>query len=253
MPEDVERRVLGAFRCVDAVTRIQVMDPVVVQSDQLDVRRNASQMWVVFDAPGMYELTTQFEVTSAWPAARGFEVSVRSISRRYLPRRANVNVPRKLAAMSDPDSIMVPQDVVLYPAPTASTLPSWALLRVWVTRNNSDEGLAWAVVRVTRSSDQSLLATGMSNENGDALLAVPGLGVSASQNGGGAVSESTIDVDVAAFWEDPGQQKRPASWIPDPDVILNDLGNSKWKKFALPQPVKIGRGTLSKLKLPIAA
>lgn len=248
--ENVDRRVLGAFRCVDAVTKAPVLDSLIVQSDQLDLRRNASQMWVVFDAPGMHGLTTQFDVTSPWPAASGFEVSIRTLGKEYLPRRASVNVPRKLAPIADPDSVMRPQDIVLYPAPTASTLPNWALVRAWAGKNNTSEGLPWAVVRVTRNSDSALLATGITNQNGDALLSIPGLGISASQNGGAAVSEPTIDTTVTAFW-DPDSQGRPASWMPNPDVILNDLANPKWKTFTYPQPVKTGRGTLSNLKLPV--
>lgn len=248
--ENVDRRVLGAIRCVDAVTKAPILDSLVVQSDQLDLRRNASQVWVIFDAPGMHNLTTQFDLTTTWPAGSAFEISIRSINQRYLPRRANVNVPGKLKAKDDPGPAMAPQDIVLYPSPTAGALPNWAQVRVWVGKNNTTEGLPWAVVRVTHNSDNTLLATGVSNSNGDALLSIPGLGISASTNGGAAVSEPTIDATVAAFW-DPGSQGQPASWMPNPDVILNDLVNTKWKTFTNPQPVKIGRGTVSNLKLPM--
>jgi hypothetical protein len=249
--EDVDRRILGAFRCIDAVSNTPVLDAVTVQSDQLDVRRNASQIWVVFDAPGLHELTTEFDVKSPWPAPLPFNVSIRSISRRYLPRKATIKVPRKLAPMGDPSSVMVLQDVVMYPSPTATTLPNWALVRASVTKNNTNEGLPWAVVRITRNTDQTVLATGIANEHGDALLAVPRLGISVNQNGGGAVTEPTFDVTITALW-DPGNQGKPASFVADPDVILLDLNNTKWKKFSLAQPVKIGRGTLSNVKLPIA-
>lgn len=256
--EMVDRRVLGALRCVDAVSKAQVLEPLLVESDQLRLRRNASQLWVVFDGPGMHDVTTQFELTSQWPNPSDFQVSIRSISGRYLPRRASVRMPRTLDTVADPnappppspDSIKVPLDITLYPAPTASTFPNWALVRAWVTKNNSPEGLPWAVLRLTRNSDKSLITTGVANEKGDALLAIPGLGISASQNGGGAVTEPTIDATLTAYW-DPGNQSQPASWMADPDVILNDLANPKWKTFVFPQPVKIGRGTLSKIKLPI--
>lgn len=229
--ENVDRRVLGAFRCVDAVSKAHILEPMTVQSKQLDLRQNASNIWVVFDASGMHDLTTQFDVTSPWPAPTSWEVSIRSSSRRYLARRADLKMPRKLAPTSDPDSVMVAQDVVMYPAPTASPLPNWALVRASVTRIGTTVGLPWAVLRVTRDSDQAELATGMSNENGDALLAIPGLGIAASQNGGGAVSEPTIDATVTAFW-DPSISTQPKPWVPNPDLILNDLANATWKKFS---------------------
>jgi hypothetical protein len=247
--ENLDRRVLGSFRCVDAVSQAPVLETVTVRTEALDVRRNASAFYVIFDAPGMHALTTQFNVTSPWPAPATFEVALQPGSQRYLPRRAQLKMPRKLAAMSDPDSVMLAQDVVLYSAPAAPVLPNWAVLRIAVRKAGTDAGLPWAVLRVTRDSDGSVLATGMSDVRGEALLAVPGLGQSANQNGGGAVVATVIDTTVTAFF-DPQNLNQPKDWLPDPDVVLQNLANPALKKAT--QAAKIGRGTMSSLTIPIA-
>ena len=154
--------------------------------------------------------------------------------------------------MNDPSSSMIPQSVTLYPSPAAIPGANWAVVRASVTRGASRNGIAWAVLRLVRDSDDAVLATAMSGLNGEALLAVPGIGVTSNPNGGGAVMTATIDATVTAFVSpdalsgvaaDPG-------WLPNPDDVLNDLANAGLKKNS--QAVKIGRGTLSHVTLPIA-
>jgi hypothetical protein len=248
----VDRRVLGAFQCVDAITRLPVSDRVLASTAELDLRSKANGVFVVFAAPGMRALTTQFEPKLPWPASTPFIVSLKSAGGRYLPRVASIAVPRSPTAMNDPSSSMIPQSVTLYPSPAAIPGANWAVVRASVTRGASRNGIAWAVLRLVRDSDDAVLATAMSGLNGEALLAVPGIGVTSNPNGGGAVMTATIDATVTAFVSpdalsgvaaDPG-------WLPNPDDVLNDLANAGLKKNS--QAVKIGRGTLSHVTLPIA-
>ena len=102
MRESVDRRVLGAFRCVDAVTGTSVLNALSVATSQVLVRPNRSSIYVIFNAPGLDALTAQFDPTLPWPAPATFEVSIQDPSRRYLPRRANVEAPRKLPPPVDP-------------------------------------------------------------------------------------------------------------------------------------------------------
>ena len=106
----IDRRVLGAFRCVDAATSQQVQQRVRAASTALDIRRNASGFFVVFDAPGLRDLTTQFDIDPAktWPAPQAFEAWLWPSGHQYLPRRATINMPRNPAPMTDAASSMIP-------------------------------------------------------------------------------------------------------------------------------------------------
>jgi hypothetical protein len=219
--EPVDRRVLGGFVFVDAITNGLVVDPLRVTSDDLQFRVNYSNVYAIFDAPGFTGLTSQFNPDpTSWPPARNFEVTVRDASLHYLPRRVQVQAPQNLTA------VFTPRQFVLYPSPSAEVAPNWAVVRASV-RNAAGDGLPWAVVRVTRSDD-TVAATGMSDSRGEALLAVTGLGVQVSASSTGAVTETTIPVTAQA-WFDPGVLSQPAGWVPNPDDILLNLSNPALK------------------------
>jgi hypothetical protein len=249
MLENVDRRILGALRCVDAVSRTPIAEFIAVHSPTLDIRRSSSGSYVVFNAPGMRDFTTKFDVAPPGPAATPFEVIIEPASTGYLPRRAQVAMPRTVK-LDGPNSVMVPQDIPVYMAPSATLLPNWAVVRVAVKKAGTitDERLPWTVLRITRDSDAALLATGMSDKRGEAVLAVAGLGQSANQNGGGAVVATTVDATVTGLF-DPSNLQQPKDWLPDPDTVLHNLGDTTLKKNT--KTVKIGRGTLSVLTMEI--
>ncbi|MEP7306021.1 MAG: hypothetical protein ABJA98_10935 [Acidobacteriota bacterium] len=247
--DTVDRRVLGAFRCVDAFSRQSVLDPLAVGGRALDIRRNASGVFVVFQALGLRDLTLQFNPTAPWPSARAFEVTIVPAGARYFARRAQLSLPRKPTPVNDPDSSMRPQDVTLFPGPAAVLGFNWAVVRVSVTKGVSRIGVPWAMLRLTRDSDAAVLATGMSDRQGEAVLAVPGIGQSASVSDEGDVMTTTVAATVTAY-VDPDNFIRSDTWLPDPDDVLNDLDNPVLK--TLTQAVKIGRGTQSHFEMPIA-
>jgi hypothetical protein len=218
----VDRRVLGGFFFSDAVTGASILDPLIVRNTQLQLRLNRSGVYAIFNAPGFGQLSAEFDVQPDWPTANGpsFEITVLDPSLRYLARRAMVQAPQALASLTKP------QQVVLYPSPSAVTEPNWAIVRANVTAIDGS-GLPWAVVQVIRS-DNTVAATGMTDARGEALLAVTGLGVQVSANGSGSVTETTIPVIVKA-WFDPGVLQQPAGWIPNPDDILTDIANAALK------------------------
>jgi hypothetical protein len=249
----VDRRVLGAFRLVDAFSLQQLTDTPSVQSAAWDVRRNASGVFVVFDGPGLSGLTTQFDPVKPWPAPQGKEVSIKADGRQYLPRRVQIRMPRAPEPMTVAGSSMIPQDVTMYLAPAAALGFNWAVVRVRVRKAGSadgDPGLPWAVLRLTRNSDTSELAVGLCDRRGEGVLAVPGAGQ--SPNGGaGAVITVAFDATVTAYF-DPDNAKQSDQWVPDPDDVLKDLNDARLMKQPAEQPVQIGRGTSSVIKIPIA-
>ncbi len=262
MKELVDRRVLGAFRCVDAITGNSVLDPLPVSSPQWSLKPNRSGIYVIFNGPGLDVLTHQFIPSPPWPSPLTFEVTIQDPSRRYLPRRANLQAPLKVpvivspaagslddparvAATQDPTTVFDPERVSLFPAPSAPVAPNWAVIHASVIRSGSTppQGLPWAVLRVIRQSDNAVLATGMADASGEALLAVVGLSVQTSSSSTGPVTVSTVAVTVNA-WFDPSTLTQPSNWVPNPDDILTNLSNPTLKTAS--QAVQLGAGqTLS--------
>jgi hypothetical protein len=255
MREPVDRRVLGAIRCVDAITGNSIMNALSVTSSQLLLRANRRAIYVIFDAPKLDPQTTQFDVSSPWPNASTFEVSIQDPNRQYLPRRANVQAPQKLPppidpsqpfdpakVLSDPAVVFNPQPVSLFPSPAAPVSPNWAVLHVSVVRNGSTppKGLPWTVVQVARSDNKTVLATTVGDARGEAILAIPGLGPEVSGSDTGAVTQATVAVTVTA-WFDPSVSSQLSTWIPNPDDMLNNLTNASFKTGNLTTSVGPGQ------------
>jgi hypothetical protein len=258
MNELVDRRILGAFVCVDAITGSSLQTPLPVNVPRWTVKPNGSGVYVIFDGPGLNLLTTQFIPTGTWPAPVSFEVTLRDPSFRYLPRRANVQAPAivpaippapagsptnpaAVAALQNPATVFDPQRVALYPMPSAPLGPNWAVIHASVTQSGimAAPGLPWAVLQVVRDSDKVVLATGQTDANGEALLAVIGLTVQANTSGIGPVTLSTIAVTVTAYF-DSSVLDQPPGWIANPDDILMNVNNPSLKSTS--HPLNLGSG-----------
>lgn len=240
--ENLDRRVLGAFLCVDAFTGDSVVPAVPVTAAPWNVQPNRSGIYVIFNGPGMSGLTTQLTPTGTWPAPVSFEVTLQDPTRRYLSRRAKVRAPQTVpvigpspggavpnpavvAAQANPATVFDPQRVTLYPRPSAAVGPNWSTIHASVTNTASPAvGMPWAVLRVVRQSDGTVLAVGQSDLNGQALLAVVGLKLQANVSGSGPVTLSTVAVTITAY-VDPSVRTQPSGWIADPDDILGNLTN----------------------------
>jgi hypothetical protein len=270
--ESLDRRILGAFVCVDAMTGDSVPKPVRVTALRWTIKPNRSGIYVIFDGPGFNLLTTQFLPSGIWPAPVSFEVTLQDPNRRYLPRRANVKAPLNVplilpapsnsppsssppsspppssppnsvtfAALQDPGSVFNPQLISLYPVPSAPFGPNWAVIHASVTRTGTTppQGLPWAILQVTRNSDHTVLATGQANASGEALLAVIGRTSETNTSSKGPVTLPTVAVTVTALF-DPGVLSQPPSWIPNPDDILNNPFNPILRSTS--QSVPLGSG-----------
>lgn len=250
--ESVDRRILGAFRCVDAVTQNAIPDPLPVRSGDLLLRANRLAIYVVFLAPKMLNLTEHFLPPGVWPAPLPFEVTIQDPRLRYLPRRAQVRLPRALTPYTDPQSVLQPQSIPLYPSPAAPVAPNWAVIRASVRKKSAvpPQGLPWTVLQVTRDSDSAVLATGMTDPNGEALLAIPGLSRQVSQSGGGAVMQPSVTVTIRAYF-DATTLQQPDSWVPNPDDILGTLTDAKWKTATQPAQISAGQTLTATLEITV--
>jgi hypothetical protein len=265
--ENVDRRVLGAFICVDAITGNSVVQSLPVTAGQWIVRANRRGIYVIFDGPGFSALTTQFVPAGAWPPRVSFEVTLQDPNRRYLPRRAKVLAPMTVpvigsspggvapnpavtAALANPAAVFDPQRVTLYPQPSAAVGSNWSTLRVSVTNTAAPAiGLPWAMLQVIRKDDGTVLATGQTDANGEALLAVVGLTLQTSTSGTGPVTVSTVAATVHVYF-DPSVLTQPPGWIPNPDDILGNLSNASLRSGG--QDVQLASGQELNLSFAIA-
>jgi hypothetical protein len=99
----------------------------------------------------------------------------------YLPRYATINVPRDFRSENDQhsNSLFQPIKVAMYCSPQYPVVANWSGIRVslWCNLYNSgkQQPIAGALLRVMRKEDDKLLASGLSDKRGEALVVVPGI------------------------------------------------------------------------------
>jgi hypothetical protein len=244
--ELLDTRVLGAVRFVDAATSNLVTDGLTVQSAQADLRRNRSGLWIVWNAAGLEEHIFQFDQPPAIPAVGSIAVSltISDAGGRYLARAAAIHLPR------DPDSTKADQSeslfqampIALYPSPNAPVSPGWAVIRAHVKNNTTGDPLGGALLRVLRTSDNQVLARGMSDGRGEALVVVPGIPVTTFSTGNGSPLATEIDVLIEAIFD------AAAGAIPDPDSIE---GKNGLPTASSPQKLAAGRELIVELAIAV--
>jgi hypothetical protein len=218
--ESVDRRVLGGFVFTDAITGNTILSPLVVTTPQLQLKANRSGVYAIFNGPGFTPLTNEFIPSSVWPAPQNFEIAASDPSLQYLPRRAQIQAPQSLTGA------FTPQQVRLYPGSLSTVEANWAVVRASIA-SSTGTPLPWAVVEVLLS-DHTVAATGLADARGEALLAVPGLGIQVTSTATDPVTDATTSVTVQA-WFDPSVLTQPSSWVPNPDDILGNLANPALK------------------------
>jgi hypothetical protein len=180
MLERMEQRVLGAIEFLDAISGTRVRDPLTVDAPDLTLTRNASALLVICDAKGLAAHTEAFDKPPATPAVESlppFDITVVDPQRRYLPRTAQVKLPRKDAPVADPLSVLKPIAIRLYPTSVRAVDPLWAALRVFVfvTVDSHRIGVANALVRLTPSLAGATALFAVTDARGEALLGVTGV------------------------------------------------------------------------------
>jgi hypothetical protein len=222
--ERVDRRVLGAVRFVDVTTGLPVDAPLVVRAAGVGTLRTPRGYYVITRAPGLGAHEGAFDAPPATPALASVAVELTvtdRAERRYLPRRSTVRFPldpdRKSA-----DSLFHAVDVALFPSPAARTSPGWAVIRASVVDEATGEPVAGALLLARPPGDagETALGRGLSDDRGEALLAVAGIPITTWGDGTGPVLATHVEatLEVAA--------DRTALAPPDPDDIearLDDL------------------------------
>lgn len=235
-PDVIDTRVLGAVRFVDAATQGQVSDGLKVDSTQGGLRRNRSGLWVIITAAGLEAHTTAFDAPPAAPAVGTvpMTLTVTDPSGRYLSRTATLLLPR------DPNpgnsgqaaSLFQAVDVPLYPSPAAPVSPGWAVIRAHVQNQATKLPLQSALLRVLRTPDKTVLARGLSDDRGEALVVVPGIPVTTFNTGNGPPLATEVNVSVEAIFD------KDAGPAIDPESVE---ANGALPKASLPLKLTAGR------------
>ncbi|WP_431051642.1 hypothetical protein [Roseateles sp. L2-2] len=180
--ERTDTRVLGALRCIDATTRVQVESRLDVRIDGATVSRNRSGLYVIVRAHAPLELAAHESAFDTPPAAPvvgdvTLTVTVTDPGGRYLPRRAALTLPRdpQPANAASPESLFRAVELPLYPSAVASTGMNWSVLRLSVHETGSLDALGGALLLARAGGN--VLARALTDWRGEALLAVPGVPV----------------------------------------------------------------------------
>ncbi len=182
MPELVERRILGALRCIDRATGFVLRRPFNVTSGNATLIRNRSNLYVIKTAIGLETHTEAFAAAPALPdlGSISIKVQVDDPLHKYLPRTITIDLPRDPNPdnSTNEDSLFNPVDVSLYPAPNAALLTNWSTVRVSVMRNDPSHGLVpvkGSLLRIVRISDSEVLSSSLTDDRGEALIIVSGV------------------------------------------------------------------------------
>lgn len=210
--ERVEQRVLGALRCVDATTLVPLTEPLLLAGEGADLVRNRSGLYVIREWTRLAAHAPAFEAPPAQPplGSERLELSLRDPSGRYLPRRVQLALPRDPQPdhAADAASLFRPVDVPMYPSPLAAVAANWVVLRVTVRETASGDALGGALLRVV--SNGSVLARGLTDWRGEALVPVAGVPVTTWSTEPGAVTVTQIPATLEAVF-DPGAGRRASS------------------------------------------
>ena len=215
--ESLARRVLAALHVVDGVTGQSVLSPLAVSGEGSSWVRNRRGLYVLVGAAGLELHQDVLLEPPSDPALNSITLVVNIVdpSGMYLSRKQSINLPRdpNPAHAGDSQSLFQPIKSRLYPSPTAPISSAWAVIRATVAREGSEQKLGGALIRVLRVSDGEVLARGLSDARGEALVAVPGIPVTTWETSPGPVMGTEVDVQVEVV-VDP-----VAGDVPDPDEL----------------------------------
>jgi hypothetical protein len=177
--ERIEQRCLGAIEFVDALSGVRVREPLRLECADLRLHANGSALYVIRGAAGLASHTEAFAEPPDEPPFedREHHLTVTDPQQRYLPRRVAIKLPRRNAPQSDPDSVLRPIAVALYPGGARAVDPLWALVRasVFVLADGVRVGIANAWLTLQPALAGAGPVHALTDGHGEALLAVAGV------------------------------------------------------------------------------
>ena len=253
MADRIDQRVLGAIRLLDRATNNIILRPLSLSADEAKFNRNRSNLYVITHAVGLEHHTTEFEVPPVSPATGTIEIDIiiADPSARYLPRVSRVALPRD----ADPehsdqsDSLFQAINVALYASANSPVLNNWSTVRASVFRNDSEDGrvpVRGSLLRIVRISNDEVLASGLSDERGEALIIIPGVPIT-------RFADEDDDEDSVQVSELPVRLEVSYSaseeWPLDPDV----LEDSHSDNLQLSQNLSLRTGRMEKTTIELGS
>lgn len=236
--EKIERRVLGAVRCLDGTTAQPIARRISITGERMTFVRNLGGLYVVMQASELEKYTESFQ-------AQPTDVTVESVTRRvtvhdplglYLPRQMMLSLPRDSSAenATNETSLFRSVDIHLFASPAAVPFPGWALIRLTIVRKASRHRLPWCLIRVIRTggTEPRLLAVGLADQRGEALVPVVGIPVTTFAETSDTVVATDMEVALEVVidpavhplqnLEEMEQGQDPnGGYLPNPEIMAD--------------------------------
>ncbi len=243
MAEQVDRRILGAVRPVDAVTGTPILAPLRIEGTGLTLRRNRSGHYAIMAADGLGDHLTAFDDPPAAPPAESltFALTVEDPRGAWLPRRLAIALPRPWNPAGGIHDLMQPVAVPLAPSAARSPSPGWAVVLAIVTDTGGDP-VRGALVEVLPEGGGDRLGWGITHARGEALVPVPGLPAFREiENDPDDDEDDDIEIVTAQTAVTVRATALPGgAWPVDPDVL--GAGGAALRSATLtPLPITPGR------------
>lgn len=210
-----EERVLGALRCVDATSGAPIEHALQVSGDQASLMRKAAGLYVIRHWRPLAVHQNAFSAPPVAPAvaSQNLVLDISDPSGRYLPRRVSVALPRDANPLNkaQPDSLFNPLRVPMYASGIAPIAANWAGLRLTIAASNNGDALGGALVRII--SNGQVLARGLSDWRGEALVPVAGVPVTTWSEDPGVVIVSSIAASVEVRFDATSGTRSSASSV----------------------------------------
>jgi len=201
--ERFEHRVLCALRLVDGATGAPLDLPMLVTAPGARILRNMSGLYVIREWAPLAAHSAEFSAPPATPPVgqEALTIAIRDPIGRYLSRSVAIGLPRDpLAAnAANEASLFRAIDVPMYPSSVAPVSGNWAAVRVTLTANPGGDALGGALVRVV--SGGNVIARGLTDWRGEALVPVVGIPVTTWSTEPDAVVVSEISASVQAAFD----------------------------------------------------
>lgn len=236
--ERVEWRVLAALRPIDAVTGATIVAPLRVTAAGARIVRNRSGLYVIHEWPALATHAAAFDAPPALPApgSLALTVSVADAAGQYLPRLARIALPRDPAAAGE-NSLFSALAIALHPAPTARLGINWCALRVSLAHRASGDALGGALLRVV--AGDAVLARGLSDWRGEALVPVAGIPVTTWSEDEDAVVVSHVAATLEAIFDPDAGTRTPLAEVrsgrPPPRLPQVDPDDIESRRALLPR------------------
>ena len=246
--ERMERRVLGALRCVDATTGAPLEQVLRVEAPAgARILRNRSGLLVIHGWSALEHHTGAF-------ARQPDDVPVGSLTLmltvsdplgHYLPRLVRVELPRDAdpANAAQPGSLFRPMVVPMYPSAAGRVGANWASVSVSVFELGSGDALGGVLLRVVAAG--AVRALGLSDWRGEALVPVAGIPVTTWSSEPGDVVVTQIPAELQAVAD-------PASVTRTPQSVLQAGRAPASLPLVDPAAIETARAGLPQASVPVS-